>query len=219
MPDEAHDRRLLQQWRSGDVQAGDELLSRHYPSVLRFFANKIDAGVEDLVQAAFTRCLEAAGRLTQDTCFRAYLFGICRHILFDTYRQKRGAPQAIDSEHLSVASLGAGPSTIITNRQQERLLLEALRSLPLDSQILLELYYWENISGRELGEFLDVPENTARSRVRKARERESLRLSNSSRRTVSFAGFRQKYQMTWIAGLCLFARRSTSARLLRQAWR
>ena len=57
----------------------------------------------------------------------------------------------------------------LTGQPQERLLLEGLRNLPLDDQVLLELYYWEDLGGRELGEVLGLPENTARTRLRRAR--------------------------------------------------
>jgi RNA polymerase sigma-70 factor (ECF subfamily) len=48
-------------------------------------------------------------------------------------------------------------------------LLHALRRLPMDHQITLELYYWENLSGSELAEVLEVPEGTVRGRIRRAK--------------------------------------------------
>lgn len=165
------DLELLNAWRGGDVGAGDELLTRHYPAVYRFFANKINNGLEDLVQGAFARCVEGVASVQLRGAFKPYLFGICRHVLLDEYRARRGGKHDVDSARESIADLGAGATTILAKKRQELILLEALRALPLDQQILVELYYWENLSGRELGEFLGVPENTARSRVRLARER------------------------------------------------
>jgi hypothetical protein len=49
-------------------------------------------------------------------------------------------------------------------------LLDALRKIPFEKQILLELYYFERFSGPELAVFLNVAENTARSRLRCAME-------------------------------------------------
>ena len=48
--------------------------------------------------------------------------------------------------------------------------------------MLLELYFWEQWTGAELGRFLAVPEDTARSRLRKAKKQleaaiEALRAS------------------------------------------
>ena len=59
---------------------------------------------------------------------------------------------------------------MLAGTQEQRLLLEGLRRTPLDSQVVLELYYWERLSGRELGEVLGIPEDTARSRIRRAKD-------------------------------------------------
>ena len=48
-------------------------------------------------------------------------------------------------------------------------MLEALRRIPLDAQVLLELTYWEQMTSKELGEVLGVPETTVRSRLGRAR--------------------------------------------------
>ncbi len=49
------------------------------------------------------------------------------------------------------------------------LLLAALRTVPLEAQVILELYYWEHLSGTELAAVLGVGEDTARTRLRRAR--------------------------------------------------
>ena len=49
-------------------------------------------------------------------------------------------------------------------------LLDALRRIPVDAQIVLELYYWEDLPAPDVARFLDVPEGTVRSRLRRALE-------------------------------------------------
>lgn len=49
---------------------------------------------------------------------------------------------------------------------------------------MLELYYWEDLSGPALGEVLGVGEETARSRLRRAK----IALGKAYRRLESFAG-------------------------------
>ena len=165
------DLELLKAWRAGDPGAGNELLTRHYPSVYRFFANKVNNGLEDLVQSVFARCVEGVATVELRGAFKPYLFGICKYVLLDEYRARHAPGGELDSARDSIADLGAGMTTIIARKRQLLLLLEALRSLPIDQQIIVELFYFEELSGRELGEFLGVAENTARSRVRLARER------------------------------------------------
>ena len=51
-----------------------------------------------------------------------------------------------------------------------RLLLAALRHLPLELQLILELHYWEDLSTSEMAEVVGIPQGTVKSRLRRARE-------------------------------------------------
>jgi RNA polymerase sigma-70 factor (ECF subfamily) len=55
-------------------------------------------------------------------------------------------------------------------RQEQRLLLRALRQLPIDVQITLQLFYWENLSRAEIARVLDVEINTVKSRLQRGKE-------------------------------------------------
>jgi len=50
-------------------------------------------------------------------------------------------------------------------------LLEALRRLPLDLQIAIELHYWEGMTVREIALVVDAPEGTIKRRLQRARAR------------------------------------------------
>lgn len=158
-------------WRAGDRNAGNELFARYFSKVFRFFRNKVDRGVEDLVQRAFMACLEGRDRLRDDTSFRAYLFGVAHNLLRAHYRQQRVFAREEDIDGHAIVDMGASPISILGDHEEQRLLLTALRRLTLGDQTLLELYYWEQLTGPELALVLAVPENTARTRVRRARVR------------------------------------------------
>ena len=66
---------------------------------------------------------------------------------------------------------GAGsPSEHVALREEQRLLLAALRRLPLDLQITLELYYWEHLPVADIAAVLGVPDGTVKSRLARARD-------------------------------------------------
>ncbi len=165
------DEELLEAWRAGDRTAGNQLFARYFSGVFRFFRNKVDRGVEDLVQRTFMACVEGRDRLRGDALFRSYLFGAAHNILRAHYRREHALARDVDADERSIVDMGASPSSLLAVKDEQRVLLEALRLLPLADQILLELYYWEHFSGPELAAFLAVPENTARTRVRRARLR------------------------------------------------
>ncbi len=162
------DSELLHAWRDGDAAAGNELVQRHFDAVYSFFRTKFDRDVDDLVQATFLACVEASESFREEAGFRTFVFAIARNQLRQLLRKELGRPN-LAGVTSSMADPGQSPSSFAHARGRQKTLLQALRSIPLDAQITIELYYWEGLSGTELARVLDVPEGTARSRLRSAR--------------------------------------------------
>ena len=158
---------LLHRWRSGDVAAGNRLVRRHYHRVRQFFATKLDDGVDDLTQQTFLACTERRQVIEQGR-FVAFLLAIARNKLLHCFRH-RGRHQArLDPLTTSVADL-ATSSGIVVRGQRKRSLVSALRELPIDAQIALELFYWEELSIAEIAAVLEVPSGTVKARLSRAR--------------------------------------------------
>jgi RNA polymerase sigma-70 factor (ECF subfamily) len=167
---DASDIDLLNAWRQGDSKAGEELFERHYASISRFYRNKVSRGVDDLIQDTFLSLVETKDRFRGESSFRTYLFGVAHNMLRYHYRKQKRHADRIDFEHTSAADLSPGPGTIATEKSEQQLMLQALRSIPLDHQIVLELYYWEPMSATEIAEVLGQPEGTVRTRIRRAKK-------------------------------------------------
>ena len=177
------DHALLTAWRAGDTKAGDRLFVRHFRAVDRFFRNKVgEDDIPDLVQRTFLVCIERPDGFRGLSNFRAFLLGVAHNLLRSFYRA-RAKHQHDDVDEISVVDLGAGPSTLVGSKEEQRLLLAALRSVPLESQVILELFFWERLTGLEIAAILGVGEDTARTRLRRARLRvgEALERLASSR--------------------------------------
>jgi RNA polymerase sigma factor (sigma-70 family) len=164
------DAELLVAWRGGDRGAGERLFDRHADAIARFFENKIRSGAEDLTQATFLRMLEGRDRIRAEAAFRAYAFGIARNVLREHLRELARGRQ-VDPSVDSMAELAPGPSTVVGARQEHQLMLEALRHLAIDDQILLELHYWEELRTDEIAEILGIPPPSTRRRLSEARAR------------------------------------------------
>jgi RNA polymerase sigma-70 factor (ECF subfamily) len=164
------DAELLEAWRGGEQAAGEQLFDRHADAVARFFENKVARGAEDLVQAAFVRMLEGRDRFRGDGSFRAFVFGVARNVLREHVRELVRFGQ-VDPSVDSMAALSPGPSTVVGMRQEHQLMLEGLRHLAIDDQIMLELFYWEELSGEEVAKILGIPPSSTRRRLSEARAR------------------------------------------------
>lgn len=170
----AADPDLLEAWRDGNAEAGSELLRRYFQPLYEFFSSKLDHGVEDLIQRTLLACIESRDRVRDAPNFRAFVYGVARHELYGHFRLNR---RDSTEELPSVAALVASPSELIDHRVELRLLSKAMRQLPLDHQITLELFYWEDMSGSEIAAVLGAPEGTIRTRLRRARQLLSERIS------------------------------------------
>lgn len=160
------DLELLGAWREGDTKAGNALFDRYFDALFRFFRNKVQDGAEDLVQQTFLALVQSRDKFRGDSSFRTYLFTAARSKLYN-YLERRGRDGLVDYGVTSCEDLGISPASMIGRDEQQKLLLLALRRLPIEMQITLELYYFERIRGPELAAVLDIPEGTVRSRLRR----------------------------------------------------
>ena len=159
---------LLTRWRAGDPRAGAALAQRHTAALRQFFRTKArPEDLDDLVQQVWLALGEARGAV--QTSVRGYLYGIARHVLFAHLRRKYGAG-AVDPLSSSITALDPSLSQVVGERVAAERMMLALQGLPVDTQILLELRYFNAMSTAELATLYDVPAGTIKSRLFHARK-------------------------------------------------
>lgn len=164
------DDELLQAWAGGDQSAGATLLRRHFDALHRFFRTKAPDDHQDLIQSTMLECMRSKDRFRGDAPFRAFLFGVARNCLLHHFRSRFRDRLDFDASHSSVVDLDPRPSTLAVRNEEHARLLEAMRRIPLELQVVLELHYWEELGTRELAVVLEIPQGTVKSRLRRARE-------------------------------------------------
>lgn len=172
---------LLEAWRKGDEGAGSKLLRQYLQPLRRFFGNKVEGeDLEDVIQDTMLGCVRGRERFRGDARFKTYLFNIGRLTLASHHRKKRtkeGRTDNIDMDSISVRELIRGPSSIAAKSRRHRLMLETLRAIPLDDQIILELYYWEGLTAPDIAQTYDMEVPAIRGRIRRAKKAFKVALS------------------------------------------
>ena len=165
------DSELLVAWCDGDLNAGRVLVDRHLPSLHRFFATKLsnEADAEDLVADTLETLLGAIDRFQEASSFRTFLYGIAFNKVRNFVRKRRRRGEDKDWGQVSAVELGPGPSTVLSGKLRERGLVRALRCLPLDLQIVIELSFVEGLTRAQISEVTGLPGGTVASRLRRAR--------------------------------------------------
>ncbi|MCH9681604.1 MAG: RNA polymerase sigma factor [Deltaproteobacteria bacterium] len=160
---------LLDAWRSGDNSAGSKLLRRHFRTLFRFFRSKVTQGVEDLVQQTMLACAEGAHRFRGDSSFKTYLLAIARTQLLMHLRKYSRKGKQLDQLESSIADVLGSPSVVVAGKDEQKLVLTALRHIPIDLQIAVELHYWEEMRIDDIAVVIGVPSGTVKSRLNRAR--------------------------------------------------
>ena len=170
------DRSLLASWADGDAAAGQTLVERHFGAVYGFFRNKLAGDLDDIVQRTFLGCVGGLPTFRREASFRTFLFAVARNQLLMELRRRRTDRQVLVDED-TVFDLQGQDSSVpeaslaLEGRREQVLLLRALRHLPIDDQLAIELFYWDELGTKEIAEVLDRPHATVRTRLRRARQR------------------------------------------------
>ena len=130
-----------------------------YNFALRLTKRPPDA--DDLVQETYLRAFRFAHRFEPGTHLRAWLFQILRNTFLTFYRRETHQPVLLVAEALTVLDL-------------ER----ALAELPEDFRSVLLLADLEGLALHEIGQIMDVPIGTVKSRLFRARRMVRRRLGD-----------------------------------------
>ena len=176
------DEELVAAWQAGDQRAGATLVSRHYEAIARFFIHRLGAEAEDLVHETFMGFQRGLDRYRGECSPRIYLFKIARYQLLSALRSRARDQERFDPGVTTMAGLDPSATALLVANEQHKLLVAALRSLPIDVQMMLELHYWEQLKIQEIAEVLDMNVNNVKSKMKRGRERlqvEMKRLAES----------------------------------------
>jgi RNA polymerase sigma-70 factor (ECF subfamily) len=169
------DEDLMLQYGAGDAEAFEILYRRHKDALYRFVRRQCrDPDIAyDLVHDIWIKLIKARRRYRPRARFTTYLFTLARNRMIDYYRSQAGSglktgrePSPIDVEDLPNAVDG-GPERQAQIAEVLLASLDRLHSLPPVQREAI-LLYLEGLSMAEIAEITQVPQEAARSRVRRA---------------------------------------------------
>lgn len=163
------DSTLLERWCAGDREAGELLTARHFTALRGFVRRKIDnpAAIDEIVQDTFLSLVEGKHRIREGVKFRGYLNCIASRRVFRWFRE-RGRFESFEPDEMSVSRAA---STMGLLRSDTKLLYLALRELPAEEQLALELYNWEELSAPEVAEVTGATLAQVKHRLRRGKEK------------------------------------------------
>ena len=171
------DRELMLAFQEGDEDAFTLLYDRHARPLINFFHKMCydRALSEDLTQETFLRILRFAGRYKPEATFKTFLYTVARNLWIDRHRSRKAAPRTVSTEVRVreegatlgdlVASKEQGTVKRLEDREAAALVRRALDDLPEAQRMVFVLAETQGLKYREIGEVLDIPIGTVKSRM------------------------------------------------------
>lgn len=166
----ASDEDLSRAWQAGDTAAGSALVARHHAAVRRFLERRLGTDTDDAAQDVWTAVSRTINRYQRRSSFRTWLFAIANNHVRVAYRSQDRDRRIRALAQDLIDTPRHDPSDVCSHRQTLDRLAAGLTALPEPLQRVLALYYFERQPAAQIGRGLAIPENTVRSRVRRARE-------------------------------------------------
>jgi len=156
------DEQLMLDVRAGSRDAFETLFERYRGPVWRFFRRRVGptARAEELAHDVFVAILQNAVRYEPRSTFRSYLFGIAYNVLMA--ERRTAANRATEPLGDDVAAATPDPDAALWIRV-------AIASLEPDAREVVMLREYEQLTYQEISDLLDIPLNTVRSRLFRAR--------------------------------------------------
>ena len=173
---EADDASLVGRCReSRDDAAFAELVRRHQNQVFRLAVSILGQGfvpeAEDVAQDVMVRVHHALGSFRGDSSFSSWVYRIAfNHALNVKARMRYRAPHVSDDALATRPSADRGMDEELQAADRRRAVMTCTAELPEVYQSALRLHYWLGASIAEIAEMLDVPENTVKSYLHRARQ-------------------------------------------------
>ncbi len=187
------DEELARRATDGALESFEEILARYrhrvYRICYRSAGNAEDA--EDWAQECFVRAYSQLGRYNAELPFAPWLFRVVSNTCINQAKSRERRMQNLSREcemELEIDdvewSREPGPLERLESAEKERLALRAIETLPPDMKIAVVLRVVEQLSFQELADVLDVPLQTAATRVRRALEKVRAQLSRDEKSEV-----------------------------------
>ena len=164
---------LLCRARSGEQGALSELYRRTYGAAYRTAAVLIrdEDAVMDILQDSYVKAFRNLHQLREADKFRAWMKRIVHNSAVDWLRKRKPvifSEMSYESESAAeipddrTCSL---PDAVIDQRETARLMGEILDSLSEEQRAVVVMYYYEQMTVREIADELGANENTVKSRL------------------------------------------------------
>ena len=166
---------LVKQMIAGDMDAFDRLMNRYQPKALRvaYLISGNHADSEDIVQETFVTCYLKRHEIRNAEAFQSWFYRTLSRIAWKMCRKKH-AEQPLEEVYPENTAAPGELLVDFVRQEEEHMIYRAILQLPVKQRTVLVLYYYNQMSMKEIAHVCGCLEGTVKSRLyhgkRKLRE-------------------------------------------------
>ncbi|HDQ45306.1 MAG TPA: sigma-70 family RNA polymerase sigma factor [bacterium] len=173
------DEELILRFQGGDLYAFEQIVRRYKEPLINFvyhfLGDRVDA--EDVVQETFLRVYRNKHLYRNIAKFSTWIYTIASNLAKTELRRRRRrrlfsiSQMGFDNRDYDLPSGDATPEGIVDGGMKESIIRKAIETLPTKFKEVVILRDVQEFSYEEIGEILDIPIGTVKSRVNRGRSR------------------------------------------------
>lgn len=163
------------------IQEFDQFVFRHGPDILRFckITTASDEEGQELYQDSMLKLLEQLHTLDADQNAKSYALSVAIFLWKNkkrkfAWRKRLASFESYEAhlekgERLAVTAFDKTPESQLLKNETIKLVRDLVSELPEKYRMSIYLYYTADMKIKEIADCLKIPENTVKSRLRKAK--------------------------------------------------
>jgi RNA polymerase sigma-70 factor (ECF subfamily) len=153
---------LLAKAKEGRQEALGELYDLYFKKIYRFIFYRVSHKeiAEDLSEEVFLKAFGKISSINETGAFEGWLYQIARNLVIDYYRQKKLTVPLDEIENTLVYE--SNIVDVLSLQQQQKVLLEILKELGNEQQVVIKLKFLEGLENSEIAALLNKTEGAVR---------------------------------------------------------
>ena len=164
---------LMKKIAAGEKEFFGELVLKHQDFIFNVVKNyvRFEEEARDITQDVFLKAYENIEKFRGDSKFSSWLYRIAYNLSINWSERKQGRETQLDDDF---AETIPEPPSVTDELFDKELVIsritEVIEELPLKYKVVIKLYYFEEKSYQEIADTLDIPMNTVKVQILRARE-------------------------------------------------
>lgn len=166
------DQETLEKLKNHDLKAFEAVFSLYEKAIYGYIYSMVGhrQNAEDLAQDVFLKLYKNAAKIDPENNFKNWLYKVATNTVYDWLRKKRKGMEVfiIDDEENSFETIDDSAPYIHIEDAKD--LESALDKIKPNYKRALLLFYYEGMTYEEIADILEIPLNTAKTHLRRAKE-------------------------------------------------